>query len=121
MLLLVAGAQASSILRLSTSAVRGPRPRASRRNVSSRFHPVPDATESERARPSPRGPSSILSTLLQCKAYQKESVHIELALPALRGPVTPRCRAAHTRLGNDTLSDLYLGNMGRAQTFRVYQ
>ena len=64
---------------------------------------------------------SILSTLLQCKAYQPESVHIELALPALRGPVTPRCRAAHTRLGTVTISDLYLGNMGRAQTFRVYQ
>lgn len=32
---------------------------------------------------------SILSTLLQCKGVP-ESVHIELALPALRGPVTPR-------------------------------
>ena len=63
---------------------------------------------------------SILSTLLQCKGVP-ESVHIELALPALRGPVTPRCRAAHTRLGTVTISDLYLGNMGRAQTFRVYQ
>ena len=46
---------------------------------------------------------SILSTLLQCKGVP-ESVHIELALPALRGPVTPRCREPHTH-GSVTISE----------------
>ena len=67
---------------------------------------------------------SILSTLLQCKAYQPESVHIELALPAAavsgdptRG-VEPHTRGGHRgyRGGRGTGSGRGQSESGQAQS-----